>query len=366
MSFANFFTNEEITNIRNSNFLIIGGAGYIGSHVAQLLVSSGAKLVKVIDNLSSEGSMRRIHSLVAADNFDFIKCGVDKHHLIEEIVENDEINYVLYLANNVGLGTSIDDPMLIAEEYENFLRILNISKAWADAFIYGSSSLVYGENYNDNLKLKEDDICEPLTPFAAMKLACETIAKSYTNLYGFPTLGLRYFEVYGTDQKMENQVGEMKEDLPLISQYIKNIVKHKDVELDSTYRDVINMCNIQDCAIITTKAMFNVNSAQILNVGGADNISKQELVKLLLVATESPSNIIINKFNNLERIADPLLEEEDVETITEYNVPDLTKMAEIIGYEPQVPLMNGIIELMKHYIKTILYKSEAINAIEKK
>lgn len=368
MSFSNFFTQKETDKIKNNNFLIVGGAGYIGSHIAQLLVASGAKTVKVIDNLQSEDTMRRIHSLLPANNFDFIKCGTNKHNLIEEIVENDEINLILYLANDTHIGSSADDPTIIIDEYTNFVRILNIARAWANGFIYASSSAVYGENYDPDHQLKESDSYNPMTPYAAMKVACESIARSYTHLYGFPTLGLRYFEIYGTDQKYIERPGDLHYDLPLISQYITPILHAQDVHVDITKNDIINMCHIQDCAIITTKAMLSdFSEKQILNVGGKDNISKLELINLILIATESSSNIIHNNINFIDRIIDFTTDDDIIEpddNLIDHNIPDLTNMLELTGYEPQVALMNGLIEASKHYAKTMLYKSNAINAMK--
>jgi len=367
MNPSDFFSEIELKKIRSSCFMIVGGAGYIGSHVAQLLIASGAKLVKVVDDLRAENTMRRIQPLMEAKAFDFVKISTKDHHIIEEIVENDGIDLILYLANDTHVGSSINDPTLIIDEFTNFVNMLNIAKAWSSKFVYGSSSLVYGENYDGDHLLTESDKCNPMTPYAAMKLACESIAKSYSQLYDFPTLGLRYFEIYGPDQKFIEQPGDLPYDMPLISSYILPLASGQDIHVDSTKNDIITPCNIQDCAIITIKSLLNDDSNDnILNVAGSDNISKIDLVQLITKIIESKSNIVEHNKNFIDDVIDWHDDgdsEQDDGNVIDFNCADLSNMIKYTNYKPETPLANGLIETAKHNIKVMLYMKQAKDAI---
>ena len=123
------FNQSELDKIKNSKIIIIGGAGYIGSMVSQLFVAYEAKKVIVIDNLSAEKSIRRIQPLLGKDNFEQFQYNLEKDfEKVEELVDNEEPDIILYLASNIGRLQLTQEPDLYLREMKKFQSVLNVTK----------------------------------------------------------------------------------------------------------------------------------------------------------------------------------------------------------------------------------------------
>ena len=371
-------TDEEFLKISQSGFLITGGCGYIGSHMAQLLIACGAKKVYVIDDLRRENTRRRIHHLLKAPNFDFLEKDINDIDCIEEIMEAEEIDYVLHFASDINIASSIDDSSIIVSEIERFNKILNAANSWCKKFIYASSSQVYGYNLEEKA-LKETDKCEPITPFGAAKLSCEILAQTYSRLYGFPTLGLRFFEVYGLDQRYNIKPGEYEYDLPLVSNFSRKVLKNKPIELDLSRHDFVHLCFINDCAIMILKATLNDNcNTTILNIAGPEEsmVTKGDLARIILklsnsdnvqnTSVQNTSEIIETNDDFIESLTENYNDESDnnerndnndsdEEISINYNCADLTNLYEYINYKPVVPLVESLEQTINHYRRLFEY-----------
>ena len=178
--------------------LITGGAGFIGSNIVTYLMKYGAGKVRVLDNLS-EGRIENIQPFMDEPNFEFIKGDIT-----DVSTCNRACNGVDYISHQAALGSvprSLETPLLTnAANVTGFLNMLTAAKdANVKRFVYASSSSVYG----DSLKLPkvEEHIGEPLSPYAASKFVNEVYAGVYALNYGIEVIGLRYFNIFGPNQK---------------------------------------------------------------------------------------------------------------------------------------------------------------------
>jgi nucleoside-diphosphate-sugar epimerase len=365
-------TDEEFKTISQNNFLVTGGAGYIGSHLCQLLVKCGAKKVYIVDDLRKENTHRRIHHLLNKDNCEFIKMDINNIEQLDEIFESEEIDYVFHFAGDIEIGSSINDPLNIIKEYKYFTKILNSSSYWCKKFIYASSSSVYGENYSDNF-LNENMLCYPNTPYAANKFNCEILAQTYTKMCGYPTLGLRLFEIYGLDQRYNTNPGELEYDLPFVGNIISKAIKNKPIELDLSKNNYIHLCFIIDCVVSILKAgINNDNSMTILNIAGPKKsiINKENLVKLILELTNSKSKIININYDKLKLLINEEFKNfnniNNINTLNKINyyLADLNNMCYYTNYKPQVPLEDSLIQIIEHYKKLFEFKKNIKNQIK--
>lgn len=175
------------------NFMVTGGAGFIGSHTVDALLASGAK-VRVLDNFSSG----KRENLPTHPMLDIITGDIRDLDTVREAVAG--VDAVLHLAAQVSVAASVDNPINSASH--NISGFLNVLEACRQAktkrFVYASSAAVYGQPLV--LPLDETATVAPLSPYGLEKSINDQYAALYCQLYGLSTLGLRYFNVYGPRQ----------------------------------------------------------------------------------------------------------------------------------------------------------------------
>ena len=178
------------------NILVTGVAGFIGSHLCERLVKDGHS-VTVIDNFST-GQASNLILLEGQPNFKLIEGDSRNFDTCKDAVEN--IDYVLHQAALGSVPRSLKDP--ITSNDVNVSGFLNMLVASRDSkvkrFIYAASSSTYGDS--ESLPKVEDKIGKPLSPYAITKYVNELYAEIFSNTYGFETIGLRYFNVFGRRQ----------------------------------------------------------------------------------------------------------------------------------------------------------------------
>ncbi len=181
---------------KNSLFLVTGGAGFIGSNLAEALLSMGYR-VRVLDNLST-GYERNIAGFRAHPNFAFIAGDIGDFDTCARACAGAD--YVLHQAAAVSVPESIERPIAYTET--NIMGTVNMMQAAADAhvkkFVYASSSAVYGDD--QTMPKREDIVGQRLSPYAVTKFAAEEYAAQYTMHFGLDCYGMRYFNVYGRRQ----------------------------------------------------------------------------------------------------------------------------------------------------------------------
>jgi UDP-glucose 4-epimerase len=183
-------------------YLVTGGAGFIGSHIAERLLADG-HLVRVFDNLSS-GKEENLSGLTgASDRLELVRGDVRNPDQVRNAMR--EVEIVFHEAALGSVPRSVDDP--VTTHQSNMTGTLNVLLAARDAgvrrLVYASSSSVYG--VTPELPKKEDMTPQPLSPYALSKLAGEQYCSVFNHVYGFEAVGLRYFNIFGPRQDPESQ-----------------------------------------------------------------------------------------------------------------------------------------------------------------
>lgn len=183
------------------NILVTGAAGFIGYHTALRLLDSGHTVIG-IDNLNDyyEVSLKeaRLARLFEQPNFTFLRLDLADRRAMEELFSTHQFDTVIHLAAQAGVRYSIENPHAYIDS--NLVGFINILEGCRNSRVghlaYASSSSVYGANSTLPFSI-HDNVDHPLSLYAATKKANELMAHTYSNLYGLPTTGLRFFTVYG-------------------------------------------------------------------------------------------------------------------------------------------------------------------------
>ena len=246
--------------------LITGGAGFIGSHLADKLVEMGCQ-VSIIDNLST-GKLENINPAIYHWNEDLNKIP------IEDLISYLKgVKYVFHLAAKTSVEESIHNPSLyLNHNLYGMTKLLSAcAKSGVKRFIFSSSSSVYGEA--TVVPTPETIPTNPLSPYALSKLQGEKLCKLYSNVYNLDTVSLRYFNAYG--ERM-NEEGSYKLVIPIFAELIKQgkpctIVNDGKQKRDFVYvKDIVN-ANIR--AATNQADLFG----GVFNIGNGENYSVNEL-----------------------------------------------------------------------------------------
>ena len=182
-----------------TEYLVTGGAGFIGSHIAEKLAGMG-KTVRIIDNLST-GKIENISGFI--DDIEFMEADFTDFETARRAVEG--VSYVIHQGAIPSVARSVDDPR--ATNKANVTGTLNLLVASRDSdvkrFVYASSSSVYGDS--EQLPKVESIPPDPISPYALTKLTAEYYCRQFFQLFGLETVSLRYFNVYGPHQNPESK-----------------------------------------------------------------------------------------------------------------------------------------------------------------
>ena len=235
-------------SIRRTNILITGVAGFIGYHVARVLLDQGHSIVG-IDSLNRFYSPRlkadRLDLLRAYRQFDFVRINIANRRRLSAIFERQPLDIVLHLAAQAGVRHSVQHPVVYGQS--NLLGFLNILEACRHHaprahLMYASSSSVYG---TDTLPFVETATCvHPLSLYGATKRSNELMAHAYAHLYGLSVTGLRFFTVYGPygrpDMAIFRFTQAMLKDRPLVV-YNRGDMYRSFTYIDDVVRAVVGL-----------------------------------------------------------------------------------------------------------------------------
>jgi len=188
-----------------TNYLVTGAAGFIGSHVAEALLSRGDSVV-CLDNLDPyyDTAIKRcnLENALKSDAYRFVEGDIRDAELLADLLREHSVTHIIHLAAKAGVRPSLVDPLAYASaNVDGTLTLLEAArKAGIERFVFGSSSSVYGAAAT--VPFREDqDITKPISPYAASKVAAEAYCHTYHLLYEIPMVVLRFFTVYGPRQR---------------------------------------------------------------------------------------------------------------------------------------------------------------------
>jgi len=265
--------------------LVTGGAGFIGSHLAERLLADGRKVV-VLDNFDSfyDPAIKRANVAAALTNpnYQLVEGDIRDAELLERLLGGGEIGGVIHLAARAGVRPSIADPVLYSSvNLDGTTQLLEACRRHGvKRFVFGSSSSVYGNN--DKVPFAETDAVDhPISPYAATKKAGEVLCHSFHYLTGMPIACLRFFTVYGPRQRPEMA----------IHKFARLLAAGEEIEQygdGSSARDYTYVSDIVDGIV---RALDQATGYHIWNLGGSQTITLAKLVELIASKLEVPLRV---------------------------------------------------------------------------
>lgn len=268
-------------DLSGMKFLITGGAGFIGSNIAEYLFTHGVGSVRVLDNLS-EGKRENIEPFLKLDNFEFVEADITDPETCQSAC--DGIDYVCHQAALGSVPRSIETPLITnAANATGFLNMLTAAKdAGVNRFVYASSSSVYGDSVN--LPKVEHEIGNPLSPYAVTKYINEVYSSVFALNYGIEVIGLRYFNVFGPRQKPDGPYAAV---IPL---FMDALLKNESpfINGDGTNsRDFTFVANAVEANIRGMLTDIDGAAGKVYNIAYGERTTISELFEALKKATGS-------------------------------------------------------------------------------
>ncbi|MGA9773572.1 MAG: GDP-mannose 4,6-dehydratase [Blastocatellia bacterium] len=305
------------------SILVTGGAGFIGSHLVERLLADGRARVTVVDDFNDfyDPQIKRANLAAALErnDIDLIEADISNAQAMDELFACAQFDTVVHLAARAGVRPSLKDPLCYERtNVRGTYALLEAARKHGRArFIFGSSSSVYGINAMVPFS-EEDPISQPISPYAATKIAGEAACQAYSHLYGMGIVCLRFFTVYGARQRPDLA----------IHKFARLITEGQSVPMygdGSSRRDYTYIDDI--ISGVMAAIDYKDSQFEIINLGEAQTVELRRLVELIEQALGKRA--IIDR-----RPAQP----GDV-PIT---FADISKARRLLGYDPQTQIETGI------------------------
>lgn len=322
-------------------WLITGVAGFIGSNLLETLLKLDQKVVG-LDNFATghQYNLDQVQSLVTPDqwkNFTFYQGDIRNLEECQKACQN--VDYVLHQAALGSVPRSIADP--ITTNAANITGFLNMLVAARDAqvksFTYAASSSTYGDH--PALPKVEENIGNPLSPYAVTKYVNELYASVFARTYGFNCIGLRYFNVFGQRQDPNGAYAAV------IPKWTAAMIQGDDVFINGdgeTSRDFCFIENTIQANILAATATEEAKN-QVYNVAVGDRTTLNDLFNAIKVALNE---------KGVSYTKEPVYREFRAGDVR-HSQADVTKIKTLLGYEPQYRIMQGVGLAMGWYVENL-------------
>lgn len=299
--------------------LITGGAGFIGSHLVEHLLATGAS-VRVLDNLSTG----KRANLPAHARLDFIQGDVCDQNLVTESVRG--MDAIVHLAAIASVQASIDDPLRAHQV--NFTGTLNLLEAsrrdGVRRFLYASSAAVYGDAAS--IPVSETDALNPLSPYASDKLSGEHYLLHYHRKHDLAATSFRFFNIFGPRQDPNSPYSGV------ISIFVERLRQNQPVTLFGDGNQTRDFVYVADLAELLARAVHGMDGVgRVLNVG----TGKRHSLLQLLAHLENLSGKRIERRHEPVRLGD-----------IQHSCADVSLLKEIYGSIPATPFDQGLAKLI--------------------
>lgn len=318
-------------NLSDKNFLITGGAGFIGSHLVEYLLTNGAAKVRVLDNLAT-GSINNVQLFSANSRYEFIEGDIRDFETCKRACSG--IDHVSHQAALGSVPRSVKDPVTSNEvNVSGQLNMLTAAKdTGVKTFIYASSSAVYGDE--PNLPKQEEKIGNPLSPYAVTKKTNELYADVFGRLYGMKIAGLRYFNVFGPRQDPEGPYAAV---IPL---FVSGILKKTPVYINGDGEQTRDFTYVENAVQANIRAMLSDKETAF---GKAYNVAVGERFSV---------NLLFSSICELLQMQHAPVYREPREGDIRNSLADISRAKELLGYEPTERFMDGL-KITVDYFKKI-------------
>lgn len=300
------------------NILVTGGAGFIGSSMAEKLSKDPLNNIVITDNLLT-GSLRKVPK---SENVTFLKANVNRFDEISDIFYTKGFDYVFHYAAMVGVQRTLSNPVSVLDDIHGLENILRLSKNTGVKHVYyASSSEVYGEP----VEFPQNEQTTPLNsrlPYAIVKNVGEAYLRSYQQEYGLNYTIFRFFNTYGPKQSRDF----------VISKFIALALKNEDITIYGDGSQTRTFCFVEDNVEACYNAFYkHMYTNDVVNIGSNRETSILELAQIIIRLVGSSSRIV--------HLA-PLKEGDMTRRL-----PDNAKMLELLGRAPR-ELEKGLQEIL--------------------
>jgi len=316
-----YINKYHTADLSKYNFLVTGGAGFIGSNIVEYLLKYGAKKVRILDNLSN-GYYENIKEFENNPAFEFIEGDICNLETCKKAMQG--IDYVSHQAALGSVPRSIDNP--IKTDQVNSGGFLNMLVALKDSetvkrMVYAASSSTYGDS--KVLPKVEANIGKPLSPYAVTKLVNELYADVFAKTYKTDTIGFRYFNIFGPKQSPNGAYAAV---IPLFMQAIKD---NKAPTINGDGEQTRDFTFVENAVQANIRGMFADKKAgnQVYNIACGDRVSLNTLWDNL----QKISGKTIQANYGPNRIGD-----------VRDSLANISKANELMGYEPQFNINKGL------------------------
>ncbi len=303
--------------------VITGGAGFIGSNLAEVLALAPNNEVCVVDDLSTG----KVENLPIASGIEFIKGSITDLQLMNEVLA--DADFVFHQAALPGVQRSIEDPAHANEV--NIRGTLNVLMAARDAgvkkVIYASSSSVYGDT--PELPKREGMTPNPLSPYAVTKLVGEYYCKVFNDVYGLNTISLRYFNVYGPRQDPHSEYAAV------IPRFVFRVLRGEPPVIYGDGQQTRDFTFVKDVVNANILAM-NSDATGVYNIASGRMISIQELATLITRLTGRDSDL------------EPVFDKPRKGDVR-HSLADISRARAVMGYKPEYSLERGLEETLRWF-----------------
>jgi UDP-glucose 4-epimerase len=316
-------------------YLITGGAGFIGSHLAERLLEKGEQVV-LLDNLST-GSMENIRHLKGSERLEYHLDGIENRQILAELV--DDADVIVHLAAAVGVKLIVESPVRTIETNVNGTQmVLEAASKKKKLVLIASTSEVYGKNTNVPFHEDADLVLGPTTKgrwsYAASKALDEFLALSYWKEKNQPVIVVRFFNTVGP-----RQTGRYGMVLP---NFVKRALDGEPIEVYGNGQQSRCFCDVRDTVEALIRLMpLDRAVGEVINIGNTEEVSIENLAKIVKHRTGSDSPL---KFIPYDMAYEPGFED------MMRRVPSIEKLYALTGFRPQTSLAD-IIDRVSAYFR---------------
>ena len=319
-------------------WLVTGAAGFIGSNIVETLLAAGQQVVG-LDNFATghRGNLEEVKVKVGDDRwsrFQFIEADIRDREACARAV--DGVDFVLHQAALGSVPRSMADPLNSHDSnVTGFVNLLDAARlAGVKRFIYASSSSVYGDE--PNLPKREERVGNPLSPYAATKAINEVYAKVYEQAFGFPSIGLRYFNVFGPRQDPDGPYAAV------IPKWLSAMTEGRSIEIYGDGTTSRDFCYVANAVQANVRAALAGDEAQnrVYNVAVGGRTSLTELFGLLCDALSR---------HQVHYTKEPLYGDFRPGDVL-HTEADIAKAQSLLGYAPTHDVSEGIAEALPWYL----------------